>query len=620
MCTLLITATGFSVVGTDENRNGYNKNNTTSNLEDPPPPTGLFEWSMFHYGLNNSGFSPSPAPDDDTLLWYKDIGLVARSNPTLSDERLYVAGIQGPDPIFFFCLNPFNGSEIWKIDIPCEVWGNPTVANNRVYILGSGSFDLFCIDAITGDILWSYPQHGHCSPKVVDDKVYFSSYGGPSNEGGFFCLNATSGDLIWSFDTTVYYEACTPAVVNGNVYVGNNDGIFYCLDADTGNEIWNYSTTGWGIWSSPSVVNNKVYVATDHLYCINAYTGDEIWNVSGIDTASSPAVAYGNVYIGNGVSDGKVYCFDADNGDLIWDSQSLGTSIWNAAAVADGKVYTCSNGNPAKFNCLDAYTGNIIWQYDFINNFSYSSPAVAYGNVYVGSDSDGNICAFGTPNEPPDIPVKPDGSSEGIVGVEYIFNTSTTDPEGDDVYYLFDWGDGNNSGWIGPYASGATVNASHTWTKGGDYEIRAKAHDGRRESNWSEALIITIENDSPGAPTITGEINGKKGTEYEYTFNAVDPDDHDVKYFIDWGDDNTEWTGYNPSGTDVKVKHTWSEKGTYNITAKAKDIYGAESNWSTLEVTMPKNKAFNFFNNLLNWLFERFPYVFPILRHLLGLI
>jgi len=123
----------------------------------------------------------------------------------------------------------------------------------------------------------------------------------------------------------------------------------------------------------------------------------------------------------------------------------------------------------------------------------------------------------------------------------------------------------------------------------------------------------------PDAPDITGKTNGIKGTEYEYTFNAVDPNDHDVKYFIDWGDNNTEWTDYNPSGTDVKVKHTWSEKGSYTITAKAKNTYGAESDWGTLEVTMPRNKPSIHNFPLLSWLFERFPNMFPILRQVIGL-
>ena len=38
-----------------------------------------------------------------------------------------------------------------------------------------------------------------------------------------------------------------------------------------------------------------------------------------------------------------------------------------------------------------------------------------------------------------------------------------------------------------------------------------------------------------------------------------------------------------------------------------------------VSLTTPKNKAFNFNFNLLSWLFERFPNVFPIIRHMLGM-
>jgi DNA relaxase NicK len=65
------------------------------------------------------------------------------------------------------------------------------------------------------------------------------------------------------------------------------------------------------------------------------------------------------------------------------------------------------------------------------------------------------------------------------------------------------------------------------------------------------------------------------------------------------------------------VKHTWNEKGTYNITAKAKDIHDFESDWGKLEVTMPKNKVINF--NFLQRLFEWFPNIFQIMRHLFEL-
>jgi len=594
VCTLLITAAGFSVAGADKNRNSLNEKNIRSTLEHSRPLNGLFEWPMFRHDLNNTGYSPSLAPDDDTILWSKYIGDWVDSNPTIKDERLYIAGDnywqQGGTDIW--CLNPFTGDEIWKTDLPDEfVWGSPTVANDRVYVLGT-YFNLYCLDANTGDIKWTFPKYGLCGPTVVDDKVYFGSSGVSPNEGGIYCLNATTGEKIWEFDNSTPYQMCSPAVVNGKVYIGNDDGIFYCLDANTGDEIWNYITGSTiKIKASPSVFNNNVYFASNQLYCLNAETGDEIWIEPGIMTSCSPAVAYGNVYIGN--FDDKVYCFNADTGDFIWDSPSL-VHIYNSVAVADDKIFIAS-GNPAKLVCLNEHTGEIHWEYAFGGTHSiYSSPAVAYGNVYVGDGENGYIYAFGMPNEPPETPTKPDGPSEGIIYTEYMFNSSTTDPEEDDIYYLFDWDDGNDSGWIGPYASGATVNASHMWTDGGDYEIRVKAHDGRRESNWSEALIITIENVPPDAPTITGETNGKVGVEYEYTFNATDPDGDNVYYWIEWfkDDPSAKWEGPYTSGVEITRNHTWYEKGTYMIRAKAKDVYGAESDWGTLKVTMPKNKIY----------------------------
>lgn len=506
ICTLLIIATGFSVVGTDENREGFNKNYTTSNLEHSPPLTGLFEWPMFRHDLNNTGYSTSLAPDDDTILWSKYIGDWVDSNPTIKDERLYIVGDnyhqQGGAALW--CLNPFNGSVIWQTNIPDEfVWGSPTVANDRVYVLGT-YFNLYCYDANNGDLLWDFESYGHCAPMVVEDKLYFGCSLGDYN--GFYCLNATTGEIIWVHDPITPYSGCTPAISNGKVYVGS-DWFFYCLNAETGAEIWNLP--GKCGWASPAVFNNRVYTNEYNKFCcLDAENGDELWNYPKGDWYCSPAIAYGNVYVGN-KNDGKVYCFDSETGDLTWESISLGY-ISNDVAVADDKVFIAVGGHDtlSKLVCLDAYTGEVLWDYPLGGMYCiYSAPAVAYGNVYVGAGENGYIYAFGTPNEPPEKPSIPDGPTEGIVDVEYTFNTSTTDPEGDDIYYLFDWGDGTNSDWQGPYASGAIVNASHMWTEAGDYEIRVKAHDGRRESSWSYPHIIRIT-DEPKPLLDIGAITG----------------------------------------------------------------------------------------------------------------
>jgi len=85
---------------------------------------------------------------------------------------------------------------------------------------------------------------------------------------------------------------------------------------------------------------------------------------------------------------------------------------------------------------------------------------------------------------------------------------------------------------------------------------------------------------------------------------------------IDWGDNtSTEWLGLYGSGEEITLTHIWDEQGNYIIKAKAKDVYGLESDWATLEVSMPKNKIINPFERFL----ENHPYMFPLIRQLLGL-
>jgi hypothetical protein len=135
---------------------------------------------------------------------------------------------------------------------------------------------------------------------------------------------------------------------------------------------------------------------------------------------------------------------------------------------------------------------------------------------------------------------------------------------------------------------------------------------------------FTIKNlhasDPADTPVITGPTSGKAGTEYPYTISTTDPNNDDVYYFVNWGDDkDTGWIGPYHSGESVSVKHTWSEKGTYTIKAKAKDTNGFESEWKELSVTMPRNRAINsplFLQFLQNFL-ENHPNLFPVLQKII---
>lgn len=98
--------------------------------------------------------------------------------------------------------------------------------------------------------------------------------------------------------------------------------------------------------------------------------------------------------------------------------------------------------------------------------------------------------------ESKNAPLKPDtpsGPINGKIGEEYNYSTSTIDIDGNTIYYYWDWGDGTNSGWIGPYNSGEDISSSHTWDKRGDYSIRVKAKDDEGfESLWSDSLVTSM--------------------------------------------------------------------------------------------------------------------------------
>ncbi len=96
----------------------------------------------------------------------------------------------------------------------------------------------------------------------------------------------------------------------------------------------------------------------------------------------------------------------------------------------------------------------------------------------------------------PGSPLTPDppvGEIEGKPNQPYEYSAVTTDSEGDQIFYLFDWGDGILSPWIGPVNSGESINATKTWDQRGTYNIYVKAKDSEgNQSPWSDPLRVTM--------------------------------------------------------------------------------------------------------------------------------
>jgi hypothetical protein len=240
-----------------------------------------------------------------------------------------------------------------------------------------------------------------------------------------------------------------------------------------------------------------------------------------------------------------------------------------------------------------------------------------YGEYPSGT---GSIISFWVTSDPPEKPSRPTGPTQGIWHVEYSYSSSTTEPDNEQIYYQFEWDDGSNSGWLGPYSSGETVTASHIWTELGAYNVTVKARDiWGSGSPPSEPLLVTItDNTPPNTPSITGPTSIKPFVSYTYTFNGTDDQDQSLFYEIDWGDGNGA-AGIGPyqSGEAFTQTHTWKSRGTFIIRTRTTDTAGARSDWATIEIAAPFEYRFSL-HALIEQLFEMFPRMFPILRHLMG--
>jgi len=93
---------------------------------------------------------------------------------------------------------------------------------------------------------------------------------------------------------------------------------------------------------------------------------------------------------------------------------------------------------------------------------------------------------------PPSQPEKPEGPTIGKTNTTYSYETLSSDPEGDDIKYLVDWGDGSEE-WTLPCHSGIVLSISHSWDEEGTYSIKVMASDEKgAESEWSEEMAVTL--------------------------------------------------------------------------------------------------------------------------------
>ena len=170
-----------------------------------------------------------------------------------------------------------------------------------------------------------------------------------------------------------------------------------------------------------------------------------------------------------------------------------------SGSISDTIVW---DGNDGGYSDVDP--GNlqvILAVFNATAHTGFSDPPS--GNPFNAYYTDECIATNITQNLPPAKP-SIQGPTVGLVGTSYNYTVSTTDPDGDDVYYCFDWNDGSGGVCMGPYPSGQAVTVGHAWSKSGTYNVKVVAHDP--ENAESEPGTIQVKISSIVDVTITGGL------------------------------------------------------------------------------------------------------------------
>ena len=375
-----------------------------------------------------------------------------------------------------------------------------------------------------------------------------------------------------------------------------------------GNEEWNKTYGGsnndWG--SSVVMTDDSGYLITGDTYSFGP-GGYDIWLIK---TNKYGTEQWRRIY-GDSASDDTGYSLKKtrDGGYII-----TGTKTSFDTGLTDVWLIKTDINGYMQWN-LTINGGEDDWSYSVDETTDGGYIITGLTNSYGSGDYDLWLIKVeldNYENQPPNAP-EIYGPQYGDVGVEYEYILVAEDVEGNEILYFVDWDDGTTSGWLGPYISGLQVEICHEWSEPGIYNIKAKAKDIHgAESEWSNSYTLVIGNHPPDTPTINGPTYGKPGIDYDYTFVTTDPEGDYVWYHISWGDKEIIYIyGPYPSGEEITLLYNWSEKGTFIISCWARDIYDAVSDVSTLEVTIPRDKATN--NVLFLRLLERFPLILRLL-------
>jgi outer membrane protein assembly factor BamB len=477
------------------------------------------------------------------------------------------------------------GIEKWRFKTDGWIDGGPVIDNDGTIYFGD--FDSY-LNAIypNGTLKWKTKLDDWIwsTPAINDDgTIYIGAW-----DCKLYAINP-DGTIKWNFSSDAVISSSPAIAEDGTIYFGNMGWYghkIYAINPD-GTEKWRYQT-GEVITSDPAVGDDGiVYIGSQDNYLYALYPNGTLrWRFKTVDEIRGvPSIADdGTIYFG---SSDSLYAVNPD-GSLKWKVNTVWGTGGNPAIGEDGTIYVGTD----KLYAINP-DGSLKWSFNLFSNrwVGASSPAISadgtiYFGTHMGQGVQGDIFA-----------VNPDGTERWRKTIaNFVVGSSPCIGEDGTVY-------------IG--------SASDKMTKKGYVDSVGYLH----------AFGSVDSNQPPEKPIITGTVNGKAGSEYFYGFSTVDPDNNPVSFYVEWGDGtSTNWSGGGEkqrtmdecaSGETIYLRHVFESEGVFTIRAKARDTLSEESDWTTLTVTMPRNRLTN--NPIFTKFIDGFRDWFPLFERLLNL-
>jgi YVTN family beta-propeller protein len=556
----------------------------------------LSAWSAAHRLAVSGGTTPPK--------WSLPLGL-RWSSPAINQAGLVLAASRDSSTLFAVRA---NGSVAWRSRIGRTVGSSPAVGDDgTAYTVTDAA--LVAVDA-NGSEEWRLaPWIGYwCSSPAIgsDNTLYLSS--SVATDESYLCAIQSDGNPGWSLFLRGWQPGTPVVGSDGCIYVSCS-GVLHAVNPD-GGERWQASGGGGALAIGS---DGTIYSSGGYFVGIAATSsaGSTRWYYEGLGgdvgfTGVSLA-SDGTVYAGG--TDERLYAIEQD-GTLRWTTIPGNGAVSTPAVLSDGSL--CALADSGRINIVSS-SGNVVWSAEVGDNIVSSVTVGSDSTLYLAGES-GRLYAYaasaclagsawpmflhdsrhtgragnGGANSPPLTPGTPSGPSSGWTDSSYSFTTVTTDPDGDAVRYILDWGTGAFD-TTAYYASGETIAMGHVWYTGGTYNVRAQAFDSHGAgSGWSPAHSIVISGGANRAPNTPGAPTGPDSAYVDSTCNfdvsTTDPDGDNIRYVMNWGDGALDTTGYYSSGETIQVAHAWSRAGAFSIRAKAQDQLGASSGWSSAHV------------------------------------